>query len=69
MDEELFDRAEKVANLICGTFRLGESFTREQVFEMCGRLETNSFEIPWSVEGVAIQVRFPIHLILSINGF
>eukprot|EP00088_Acartia_fossae_P039108 TRINITY_DN4068_c1_g1_i1.p1 TRINITY_DN4068_c1_g1~~TRINITY_DN4068_c1_g1_i1.p1 ORF type:complete len:520 (+),score=62.08 TRINITY_DN4068_c1_g1_i1:37-1596(+) len=55
MDDELIDRGEKVANLICGTFKLAESFTREVVFEMCGRLEQNSFEIPWSSAGVAVQ--------------
>jgi hypothetical protein len=56
MDEELVDRAEKVANLICGTFKLADSFSRELVFQMCGRLETNSFEIPWSSPSVAVQV-------------
>jgi len=55
MDEELVDRAEKVANLICGTFKLGDQFTREVVFKMCGRLETNSFEIPLGHSSVSIQ--------------
>lgn len=55
MDEELVDRAKKVANLICGTFKLGDRFTRELVFEMCGRLETNSFEIPLGLSSVSVQ--------------
>ncbi|XP_023336991.1 protein msta [Eurytemora carolleeae] len=55
MDDELVDRAKKVANLICGTFKLGDKFSRELVFEMCGRLETNSFEIPLGLSSVSVQ--------------
>ena len=42
--------------MICGTFKLGDQFTREVVFKMCGRLETNSFEIPLGHSSVSIQV-------------
>merc|ERR1711983_727516 len=38
--------AKMVTALICGTFKLGNVFAKELVFDICTRLDINSFEIP-----------------------
>merc|ERR1711902_135128 len=46
LDAELANRAKMVTALICGTFKLGNVFAKELVFDICTRLDINSFEIP-----------------------
>jgi len=46
LDAELANRAKMVTALICGTFKLGNVYAKELVFDICTRLDINSFEIP-----------------------
>ena len=55
MDKELLERAKMVTGLLCGTFRIGEEFPKELVFDICTRLDINSFEIPLSGSSATVQ--------------
>jgi len=57
MDEEVADRAKKVTGFICGTLKLGASFSPNIVFNVCTRLDVNSFEIPLGRDVAGIQVQ------------
>ena len=56
LNEELADRAKKVTGFICGTLKLGNTFTKELVFDICTRLDVNSFEIPLGRTSATVQV-------------
>ena len=56
LNEELADRAKKVTGFICGTLKLGNTFTKELVFDICTRLDVNSFEIPLGRSSATVQV-------------
>ena len=56
LNEELADRAKKVTGFICGTLKLGATFTKELVFDICTRLDVNSFEIPLGRTSATVQV-------------
>jgi len=60
LDEELADRAKKVTGFICGTLKLGATFTKELVFDICTRLDVNSFEIPLGRTSATVQGIFTI---------
>ena len=57
LNEELADRAKKVTGFICGTLKLGNTFTKELVFDICTRLDVNSFEIPLGRSSATVQVK------------
>ena len=54
--EELADRAKKVTGFICGTLKLGNTFSKELVFDICTRLDVNSFEVPLGRSSATVQV-------------
>ena len=56
LNEELADRAKKVTGFICGTLKLGNTFAKELVFDICTRLDVNSFEIPLGRSSATVQV-------------
>ena len=55
LDKDLAERAKMVTGLICGTFRLGATFPMELVFDICTRLDVNSFEIPLPTTMATVQ--------------
>ena len=55
MDKDLLERAKMVTGLLCGTFKIGEEFPKEMVFDICTRLDINSFEIPLSGTSATVQ--------------
>ena len=55
MDKDLLERAKMVTGLLCGTFKIGEEFPKELVFDICTRLDINSFEIPLSGTTATVQ--------------
>merc|ERR1712004_504506 len=59
-NEELADRAKKVTGFICGTLKLGNTFSKELVFDICTRLDVNSFEVPLGRSSATVQGIFTI---------
>ena len=55
LDKDLLERAKMVTGLLCGTFKIGEDFPKELVFDICTRLDINSFEIPLSGTTATVQ--------------
>jgi len=60
LNEELADRAKKVTGFICGTLKLGNTFSKELVFDICTRLDVNSFEVPLGRSSATVQGIFTI---------
>lgn len=67
LNPELADRAKKVTGLICGTFKLGEEFCKELVFDICTRLDINSFEIPLGRTSATVQGIFTVACMVEHN--
>ena len=67
LNPELADRAKKVTGLICGTFKLGEEFCKELVFDICTRLDVNSFEIPLGRTSATVQGIFTVACMVEHN--
>jgi len=67
LNPELGDRAKKVTGLICGTFRLGDQFPKELVFDICTRLDINSFEIPLGITSATVQGIFTVACMVEHN--
>ena len=65
LDPELADRAKMVTGLICGTFRL--PFPKEMVFDICTRLDVNSFEIPLSRVSGTVQGVYSVACMVEHN--
>ena len=55
LDKDLLERAKMVTGLLCGTFKIGEEFPKEMVFDICTRLDINSFEIPLHGTSATVQ--------------
>ena len=55
LDKELANRAKMVTALICGTFGLGSLFPMPLGFDICTRLDINSFEIPLAGTSATVQ--------------
>ena len=67
IDEQLVDRAKMVTGLICGTFRLGETLPKELVFDICTRLDVNSFEIPLPRTCATVQGVYSVACMVEHN--
>lgn len=67
LDPQLADRAKMVTGLICGTFRLGATFPKELVFDICTRMDVNSFEIPVARTLATVQGVYSVACMVEHN--
>ena len=67
LDKELANRAKMVTALICGTFGLGDIFPLPLVFDICTRLDINSFEVPLSRSSATVQGVYSVACMVEHN--
>ena len=67
LDKELANRAKMVTALICGTFGLGDIFPMPLVFDICTRLDINSFEVPLSRSSATVQGVYSVACMVEHN--